>query len=292
MNSQQIRCFLSVAACKNFSIAAEQLYLSQSVVSYHVRILEKELGFSLFERDTHGVELTPAGDAFYSSMITIKNQYENALEKARTIASGEQNRLHICFATPTSPTMIGQIMNRIYTVLSPEEIELCKRDYDDVLKPLLSGTADILFTYPPFYRERLGLQKKDFCTTYMCCMMHQNHPLAERTALTFGDLKGQTLILADSKNAHLEHQEIYRRMNRDPDNSPLLESTPKSFDQAQGFAIAGRGIMLVHNLEKKRRENIDGLVSIPLTDMAPMPLMAVWREDQLPAPGKKLIEHM
>lgn len=289
MNSQQIKIFLSIAACKNFSLAAEQLYLSQSVVSYHVSVLEKEIGFSLFDRNTHGVELTPAGTAFYKSMTSIVTQYEDALEKARKIAAGSQNKLSICFGTPTSPTMIGQIVNRIYSILSLEEIELSKRSYEDVLQPLLSGSADILFTYPPFFRENLGLQRKDFCMTWTSCMMCPQHPLANRTSLSLSDLKGQTLILVDSKNAHIEHKDIYRRIREDAKNSPKLESTPKTFDQAQGFAIAGRGIMLVRTMDHAPHSNMDGLVSIPLTDVEPMPLIAVWREDNFCTLGKKLI---
>lgn len=289
MNSQQIKIFLSIAACKNFSLAAEQLYLSQSVVSYHVRVLEKEIGFSLFDRNTHGVELTPAGMTFYKSMTSIMTQYKDALDKARKVAAGSQNKLSICFGTPTSPTMIGQIVNQIYSILSLEEIELSKQRYEDVLQPLLSGSADILFTYPPFFRENLGLQRKNFCMTWTSCMMCPQHPLANCTELSFSDLKDQTLILADSRNAHIEQKNIYRRIHQDMKNSPKLESTPKTFDQAQGFAIAGRGIMLVQTMDHTYHPNIDGLVSIPLTDVDPMPLIAVWREDNFCALGRKLI---
>ncbi len=175
-------------------------------------------------------------------------------------------------------------------MLSLEEIGLSKRGNDDVLQPLLSGAADILFTYPPFFREELGLQKKEFCMTWTSCMMSPQHPLAGRTELTFADLKGQTLILVDSRNSHIERREICRRMEQNAEDSPKLESAPKSFDQAQGFAIASRGIMLVRTMDRVRHSNIDGLVSVPLTDVDPMPLIVVWREHDLCAQGQKLID--
>lgn len=289
MNSQQIKIFLCLGACKNFSLAAEQLYLSQSVVSYHVRTLEKEVGFSLFDRNTHGVELTPAGMAFYKSMSRIAAESQDALDRAREIAAGAHNKLSICFGTPTSPTMIGQIMDRICGVLSLEEIELRKQSNENVLQPVLSGTADILFTYLPFFRKGLGLRKKNFCMTWVSCMMCPQHPLANRPKLSFSDLNGQTLIIVDSKNAHTEHKEIYHRIRQDKGNGPILESTPKTFEQAQGFAITGRGIMLVRTMDCQYHSNIDGLVSIPLKDVEPMPLIAVWREENFCALGRKLI---
>ena len=290
MNSQQVKIFLRVAECKSFSLAAQQLYLSQSVVSYHIRALEKEVGFPLFRRDTHTVELTAAGAAFYRSMLSVERQLSDALERARSIAAGGSARLNICFGTPTSPTMMGQIVNRIDRILSLEEVGLSKRGYDDVLQPLLSGAADILFTYPPFFREGLGLRKKDFCMTWVSCMMCPQHPLSRRTELTFADLMGQTLILVDSRNANIEHRDLYRRIRESGARGPKLESAPQTFDQAQGYAIAGRGIMLVRTMDRACHANIDGLVSIPLADEPPVPLIAVWREHDLCPLGKKLLD--
>lgn len=85
MTSQQIKCFLSVAASNSFTTAADQLFLSQSVISYHVKALEKELDFKLFERDTHGVWLTPSGESFYKSMLVMSEEYASAVERARQL---------------------------------------------------------------------------------------------------------------------------------------------------------------------------------------------------------------
>jgi len=289
LNTQQIKIFLCLGACKNFSLTAEQ---PQSVVSYHVRMLEKEVGFPLFDRNTHGVEFTPAGAMFYKSMSSLAVRYREALDQARKTAAGIHNKLRICFGTPTSPTMIGQIMDRVCDILPLEKIELKKQLHEDVLQPVLSGTTDILFTYPPFFRKNLGLQKANFCMTWLSCMMCPQHPLSNRSELSFSDLRGQALIIVDSKNAHIEHKEIYRSIRRDRGDGPRLESRPKTFEQAQGFAITGRGIMLVRTMDRKYHSNIDGLVSIPLTDARPIPLIAVWRGGDFCALGRKLISKL
>lgn len=289
MTSQQIRCFLYVASCKNFSAAAEQLYLSQSAVSYHVRSLEKELGFPLFERNTHGVTLTPAGDSFYKSMAAIVEQYNDAVDTARQIASGDQNKLKICFANPTSPTMMGQIVNRLYNIFTIEEIRLIKRSYDDVLNPLLLGTADILFTYPHFFRENLGLRRKDFCKVWTSCMVSGSHLLASRKTLTLADLKGQHLLFPDCRNIQIEFGQIFDYIKEAHDAVPFMDQTPQTFEQVQGLAMAGRGVMLVRTMDCEYHENIDGLVSIPLMDVKQEKLIVVWHEDKLCPLGKKLI---
>lgn len=53
--------FESAARHQNFAHAAEELHLTASAVSHHVRKLEAHLGVSLFQRHARGVALTPEG---------------------------------------------------------------------------------------------------------------------------------------------------------------------------------------------------------------------------------------
>ncbi len=58
-----LRAFEAAARHLHFGRAAEELRISQSAVSHHVRRLEADLGVRLFERRTRAVALTPAGEA-------------------------------------------------------------------------------------------------------------------------------------------------------------------------------------------------------------------------------------
>ena len=55
------RVFREVAEAGNISLAAENLYLSQSAVSQSVKQLEQQLGTRLFLRSPRGVTLTEDG---------------------------------------------------------------------------------------------------------------------------------------------------------------------------------------------------------------------------------------
>lgn len=56
-----LRAFEAAARHQNFTRAAEELLLTQSAVSRHVRTLEDNLGVSLFERKNRAVRLTSDG---------------------------------------------------------------------------------------------------------------------------------------------------------------------------------------------------------------------------------------
>lgn len=53
-----LAAFASAARHQNFAHAAEELHLTASAVSHHVRKLETALGVSLFQRHARGVALT------------------------------------------------------------------------------------------------------------------------------------------------------------------------------------------------------------------------------------------
>ena len=61
MNTRQYRYILSIAECGSISKAADQLYISQSGLNQQVMRIEKELGVTIFERDTHHLKITEAG---------------------------------------------------------------------------------------------------------------------------------------------------------------------------------------------------------------------------------------
>ncbi|WP_245304773.1 LysR family transcriptional regulator [Rhizobium multihospitium] len=64
MDIRSLACFVAVAEDLHFRRAAERLNLTQPALSQRIRVLEEEVGTTLFERDRRGVALTAAGAAF------------------------------------------------------------------------------------------------------------------------------------------------------------------------------------------------------------------------------------
>jgi DNA-binding transcriptional LysR family regulator len=62
---KRMKVFLATAEAGGFSRAARKLSLSQSVVSFHIKTLERDLGVELFRRQGRSISLTPEGELLF-----------------------------------------------------------------------------------------------------------------------------------------------------------------------------------------------------------------------------------
>lgn len=81
MDTELLKTFLEVQKTRHFGKAAENLYVTQSAVSFRIRQLEQSLGVALFTRFRNNIQLTNAGElllphahAVIQAMIAAKQQ--------------------------------------------------------------------------------------------------------------------------------------------------------------------------------------------------------------------------
>ena len=65
MYNHQLDTFIAVANAGSFNKAAKTLYISPNAIMKQIDILERNIGFPLFERSHTGLKLTKAGESFY-----------------------------------------------------------------------------------------------------------------------------------------------------------------------------------------------------------------------------------
>ena len=79
---QALRVFESVARLQSFRRAGEELCVTQSAVSYHIKALEADLQVLLFERHARGIRFTPEGAAFFE---TVQQAFGQVAEHGRAL---------------------------------------------------------------------------------------------------------------------------------------------------------------------------------------------------------------
>ena len=89
-----LTAFESAARHQNFAHAAEELHLTASAVSHHVRKLESRLGVALFQRHARGVSLTAEGRQLADAAGTALADVDGVLRSLRG-ARDDEGRVRI-----------------------------------------------------------------------------------------------------------------------------------------------------------------------------------------------------
>lgn len=84
-----LAAFESAARHQNFARAAEELHLTASAVSHHVRKLEDRLGVMLFQRHARGVALTAEGRQLADAASSALSDMDSVLAGLRLTRDGD-----------------------------------------------------------------------------------------------------------------------------------------------------------------------------------------------------------
>ena len=84
-----LRTFEAVARLKSFTKAADELSVTRAAVSHQIKNLEEYIGYSLFERHTRSISLTPAGEAGLPKLREGFNSISEAVHLMNSHLSNE-----------------------------------------------------------------------------------------------------------------------------------------------------------------------------------------------------------
>jgi DNA-binding transcriptional LysR family regulator len=116
MEVRQLEHFVAVAEERSFTRAARRLNYVQSALSVSIRSLERELGVRLFDRNTHRVEVTDAGEALLPAVRQTLASVEQTRDVAAALKGVVRGTLRIgimqSFEFLDVPALLGQFHRR------------------------------------------------------------------------------------------------------------------------------------------------------------------------------------
>lgn len=201
INSSQIQCFLATARTKNFTRAAQELYISQPVLSRKIASMEEELGVTLFDRSGKVVQLTAAGEKLQEFFQNYVEELDSLLTELAQERESEETQLRLgifegCDLSDFLQAMLFdlriQYKNMLVMLESGSGMQLQQGlqngRYDAIL--LLRVTADAL--------EKTGMLHgstiDNLFTVERCIIYSDKNPIAGQENLTLDSFKGQTML--------------------------------------------------------------------------------------------------
>lgn len=197
MNINQIQYALTVARYKNFSKAAESLFLSQPALSLQIKKLEQELGFSLFSRKAQGVSITPEGEIFFRDALKVATSWNQLLQNAATIRGQGKLRLSIAVSTRVYSNGLFDDIVAFFDQHPEIDVSFVTEAGADYLTALKNRTVDIaLDRLPPLplLPDAEHFFSCELIEEEQCILVSQKNIQYAQETGTYSDLQGATFI--------------------------------------------------------------------------------------------------
>ena len=147
MELRQLGHFVAIAEDGSFTKAARRLNYVQSALSVSVQALERELNVRLFDRTTHRVTLTGAGEALLPAALRTLAAAEETLDIAAAVRGVLRGRLRVglmqSFSFADVPWLLGQFHRQHPGV--EIQVRPAAGGAAALLEELRQGTIDIAF---------------------------------------------------------------------------------------------------------------------------------------------------
>ena len=190
-----MRYFVAVAEMENVSRAALKLHVSQSALSRQIRDLEDETGFCLLERTAKSVRLTDAGRRFLDDARELLRQADDAVKKARAIASEEPTELHVGYSPTPFAEILPKALRRFQRKMPNVHVRLRDWSNKTILDGVRDGRLQLGLIVPPTTASGLqDLRYEELFHERVCVAVAPQHPFARRHVIPITEVVAEPLI--------------------------------------------------------------------------------------------------
>lgn len=179
MTIEQLKYFITLVKYKNFSVAAEECYISQSSLSKQIKALEQEIGgVKLFDRNTKKLEITYAGKEFYIAADKILAEYQKAMDDMKKYTGDCSEVLNI----GAIPVMNHYGLTDVFDFqeyYSNIRLHIIEENSTGVVDDFVKHKVDIAFLRNNYLPDMGGYQVYPLCDDELVLVTNYNHWLAQ-----------------------------------------------------------------------------------------------------------------
>ncbi len=145
MEIYQLKTFVTIAREGSITRASDSLCLSQPAVSSHIKALEEEVGFHLFERNARGMSLTPQGATLLSSAERLLALHREMVEQAKRIRQGLGGQIRLGSNRAPSALLLGKLLSHIAENVPDVDVHVQYGSSMEIEQAIINGELDAGF---------------------------------------------------------------------------------------------------------------------------------------------------
>lgn len=195
LDSRQLHAFAALARRGSFTLAAKDLFLTQSAVSHAIKALEDDVGCRLLDRVGRRVMLTQAGEQFLRHTEKILREMEAARAGLETLTKWGHGRLRVGASTTACQHILPTVLREFRQSYPKCVIRIEPGDHGHQLDLLRGGQIDLAlvvepptpvlaeFNFVPLFQDELRF------------LVAPLHPWAKAGRAPRESIEGETLVL-------------------------------------------------------------------------------------------------
>jgi DNA-binding transcriptional LysR family regulator len=201
IDSRQLHAFSALARRGSFTLAAKDLFLTQSAVSHAIKALEDDVGCRLLDRVGRRVLLTQAGEQFLRHTERILREMEAARVGLETLSKWGHGRLRVGASTTACQHILPTVLREFRQSYPRCAIRIEPGDHGHQFDLLRGGHVDVAvvieppapllseFAFVPLFQDEL------------CFLVSPLHPWAKEGRAPQEAIEAETLVLYN-KTSH------------------------------------------------------------------------------------------
>jgi len=236
-----LAAFDAVAEHGSVGRAAQTLNTTQPTISRHIKLLERQLGNPLFDRDVYGMHLTPAGADLLPRARLILHEMELAQEMMDAHRGLLRGAIRVGAVAAVALTFLPAILASVTRKAPHLKIEVQVGSEDQLDRALADREIDIMFaTAPPREVEAVAIGSRSFgdrCVVFCAA----DHPLLQAGRVTAADAVRESWAMGHpGATTRLQFERLVRKAGFDlPRVALQTDSVEVIMAVVSGSAVLG-----------------------------------------------------
>ena len=262
MELRQLKYFLRVAETLNFSVAARELFITQSTLSQQILNLEHELDQQLFERNSHEVLLTEAGQMLVPLARECIYDADTLLQRVQELKQMLTGELNIG-VTFSFSSMIAETMADFLKKYPKVKLNVCYASMTDLINKLQRHELDLVLAFKPT-EQNVHIESRELFDNRLAAIVSDHHPLAQKKSVTLQELEKFCLVLpAIGMQARNAFEQLIADADSDGHKRPQLKIKAEISYVSLLFKLVHQ-TSYVTILAESTVVNEDGIRAIPI----------------------------
>lgn len=241
MEMEYLKEFIVMSKCEDLFDASEQLYISPSTLSRHIKMIEDQMKTKLFERTSRNMKLNQQGEIFLSYAKNITQMEENYKSNVYRETTANERILKIATISSVGDELLANAVGQLKKRHPDFKAHVHLADTIENWEHIRKRECDFAFVLEHM-SEYVGVKRLCLGTEQIVVVLRKDHPLASNKKINIALLAREKLLLFYKESyMYTLIQTVFRKENY----RPRIAATAHEVRTLVGLAESGMGVAVM-----------------------------------------------